>query len=235
MGASRLVDEALDRAAAVSPALLVLRGRSNGPADPPWSAVLDALAPALEATPREELQALLRRDARPILMGLPGMAALAARMPEPRSSALEDPERRQPRALEALFRWLGRLATERPVVLVLEDLHRRRCRDARLRDVRRADRPGRADGPGAHVPAGPPHPGAPAPREPLGHRGRPPAPGPRGSRPACPTRDRRPDRGHRGGAAVGVHRGPGRGAVGGLAAGGRGAGRRAPRAAQHVA
>ena len=122
MGASRLIDESLERAAARPHAPLVLRGRSNGPADPPWSAVLDALAPAIAARPREELEALLRRDARPILVGLPVMATLAARMPEPRSSALEDPERRQPRALEALFRWLGRLAAERPVLLVLEDL-----------------------------------------------------------------------------------------------------------------
>jgi len=124
MGASRLLDEALERAAAMSPAPLVLRGRSDGPADPPWSAVLDALGPAIADRPQEELRALLRRDARPILVGLPGMAALAATMPEPRSSALEDPERRQPRALEAVLRWLGRLAAERPVVLVLEDLQR---------------------------------------------------------------------------------------------------------------
>ena len=51
------------------------------------------------------------------------MAAMAAGIPAPRSSALEDPERRQPRALEGLLRWLGRVAAERPVVLVLEDLH----------------------------------------------------------------------------------------------------------------
>ncbi len=50
------------------------------------------------------------------------MGALAAGMPAPRTSALADPERRQPRALEALLRWLGRVATERPIVLVLEDL-----------------------------------------------------------------------------------------------------------------
>ncbi|HEY5435478.1 MAG TPA: AAA family ATPase, partial [Candidatus Limnocylindrales bacterium] len=124
MGASRLLDEALERAAAMSPAPLVLRGRSDGPADPPWSAVLDALGPAIADRPQEELRALLRRDARPILVGLPAMAALAATMREPRSSALEDPERRQPRALEAVLRWLGRLAAERPVVLVLEDLQR---------------------------------------------------------------------------------------------------------------
>ena len=123
MGATRLVDEALERAAAGPVVPLVLRGCSNGPADPPWAAVLEALAPAFARRPVEELQALLRRDARPIVAGLPAMAALAAGMPALRSSALEDPERRQPRALEALLRWLGRVAAERPVVLVLEDLH----------------------------------------------------------------------------------------------------------------
>jgi len=124
MGTSRLLDEALERAGAGPSAPLVLRGQSNGPADPPWSAVLDALAPVIATRPPDELRALLRRDARPIVAGLPGMAALAAAMPEPRSSALEDPEHRQPRALEALLRWLGRLAVERPVTLVLEDLHK---------------------------------------------------------------------------------------------------------------
>ena len=123
MGATRLVDEALERAAAGPAAPLVLRGRSYGPADPPWAAVLEALAPVIAGRPAAELQTLLRRDARPIVAGLPGMAALAAGIPAPRSSALEDPERRQPRALEGLLRWLGRVAAERPVVLVLEDLH----------------------------------------------------------------------------------------------------------------
>ena len=123
MGTTRLIDEALERAAAGPVAPLVLRGRSHGPADPPWAAVLDALGPTLAQRPVEELRALLRRHARPIVAGLPGMAALCAGMPEPRTSALEDPERRQPRAIEALLRWLGRLADERPVVLILEDLH----------------------------------------------------------------------------------------------------------------
>jgi DNA-binding CsgD family transcriptional regulator/tetratricopeptide (TPR) repeat protein len=123
MGATRLIDEALERAAAGPTPPLVLRGRSNGPVNPPWAAVLEALGPTLAQRPPEELQALLRRDARPIVTALPFMAALAAGMPAARSSALEDPERRQPRALEALLRWLGRLAIERPVILILEDLH----------------------------------------------------------------------------------------------------------------
>lgn len=123
IGASRLLDEALARAAARPVPPLVLRGRAHGPADPPWAAVLEALSPALEARPEDELLTLLRRDARPVLGSLPRMAGLAAGLPEPRQSALADPERRQPRALEAIFRWLGRVATERPIVLVLENLH----------------------------------------------------------------------------------------------------------------
>ena len=123
MGVSRLVDEALERASAAPSPALVLRGRSYGPADPPWAAVLDALGPILASRPRDELARLLARDARPILLDLPGMAEIAAGLPAPRQSALEDPERRQPRALEALLRWLGRLAVERPVILALEDLH----------------------------------------------------------------------------------------------------------------
>ena len=122
MGASRFLDQVLDRAAGAAAPPLILRGRANGPVDPPWSAILEAIAPLLAARPDEELLGLLRRDARPILAGLPRIGALAAGTPTPRPSALADPERRQPRALEALLRWLGRVAAERPIVLALEDL-----------------------------------------------------------------------------------------------------------------
>ena len=123
MGASRFLDQALERAGARPEPPLILRGRANGPVDPPWTAVLDALGPLIDARPDDELRALLQRDARPLLLGLPRLAALAAGMPQPRTSALADPERRQPRALEALMRWLGRVAAERPIVVALEDLH----------------------------------------------------------------------------------------------------------------
>ncbi len=123
MGVTRFVDAALDAATALPEPPLVLRGRASGPIDPPWAALLDALAPVLATRPREELVALLHRDARPVLTAIPSLAVLAAGLATPRTSALSDPERRQPRALESLFRWLGRLAAERPVVLVLEDLH----------------------------------------------------------------------------------------------------------------
>ncbi len=123
MGVSRFIDEALNRTAATPEPPLVLRGRAYGPADPPWASVLAALEPVLVTRPRAELVSLLRRDAGPILRELPALAGLADGVAGSRSSALADPERRQPRALEALLRWLGRLSNERPVVLALEDLH----------------------------------------------------------------------------------------------------------------
>ncbi len=123
IGVSRFLDEGLARVTRSPAGPLVLRGRAHGPAEPPWRSVLDALGPLLALRPEEELAGLLRRDARPILASLPGLAGLAATVPAPAASALADPERRQPRALEAILRWLGRVAAERPLVLVLEDLH----------------------------------------------------------------------------------------------------------------
>ena len=123
MGASRFVDQVLERAEARPQRPVILRGRANGPVDPPWASVLEALGPLVDRRGDDELRALLRRDARPLLLGLPRMAELAAGMPDPLTSALADPERRQPRALEALLRWLGRVAAECPIVLALEDLH----------------------------------------------------------------------------------------------------------------
>src|SRR3954452_3461804 len=123
LGVTRFVDEAFERATASAEAPVVLRGRAHGPVDAPWAAVLEAIAPALADRPDEELIALLRRDAGPVLRQVPALAALARGLAVPRTSALADPERRQPRALESLLRWLGRRAVERPIVLALEDLH----------------------------------------------------------------------------------------------------------------
>jgi DNA-binding CsgD family transcriptional regulator/tetratricopeptide (TPR) repeat protein len=123
IGVTRFLDEGLARIAAKPGAPLVLRARAHGPAEPPWASVLAALDPLLAARPAAELEQLLRRDARPLLVGHPGVARLASRVPAPVTSALADPERTQPRAIEAILRWLGRVAAERPIMLVLEDLH----------------------------------------------------------------------------------------------------------------
>jgi DNA-binding CsgD family transcriptional regulator/tetratricopeptide (TPR) repeat protein len=124
IGSSRFLDEALDRVLARgAEAPLVLRGRANGPVDTPWSAVLEALGPLVAQRDPGELRELLARDARPILLQLPGVRELAIDVPAPATSELADLERRQPRAVEPLLRWLGRVARERPIVLTLEDLH----------------------------------------------------------------------------------------------------------------
>ncbi len=123
IGVTRFIDEALDRIGARPQPPLVLRGQAHGPVDPPWAAVLDAIGPLVADRPAAEVDALLAHDGRTILLGLPGMAERAERVPGPRASDLADPERRQPRALESILRWLGRVAAERPIVIVLEDLH----------------------------------------------------------------------------------------------------------------
>src|SRR5690349_10127843 len=123
MGATRFLDESLARAVEGPEPPLVLRGRAHGPVDPPWAAVIEALEPLLATRPPDEVRQLLRRDAGPILRAMPSLAALVEDQARPRDSALADPERRQPRALSVLLRWLGRLAEERPIVIALEDLH----------------------------------------------------------------------------------------------------------------
>jgi DNA-binding CsgD family transcriptional regulator/tetratricopeptide (TPR) repeat protein len=123
LGATRFLDEALGRMTGATDPPLLLRGRSHGPGDRPYAALLDAIEPILGERGSDEIDALLDTDARAILAGLPAMAArIGERAPMP-SGLLAHPERRQPRALEALFRWLGRLAEERHVLLALEDLH----------------------------------------------------------------------------------------------------------------
>jgi len=123
IGATRFLDEALTRMGASPAAPVILRAQAHGPAEAPWASVLAALDPLLDARPAEELEELLRRDARPLFVGRPGLARVAGRVPAPVTSALADPERTQPRAIEAVLRWLGRAARDRPILLVLEDVH----------------------------------------------------------------------------------------------------------------
>ena len=213
----------------------MLRGRAHGPVDPPWAAVLEAIGPLLADRPSEELIALLRRDAGPVLRQVPALATLARGLAVPRTSALADPERRQPRALESLLRWLGRRAVDRPIVLALEDLH---VADAATRAfatfVARIANEERI----ALVLSYQPdrltreHPL----RENLSiiDAGL-AAAGPRRPRAVHARRDRVAHRGDRGRAPVRLDRGPGLGAVGGLGRGRRGAGGGTAGAPQRVA
>ncbi len=123
IGTTRFLDEAMTRIGSRPSSPVILRARAHGPVEPPWASVLAALDPLLATRPAAELEGLLRRDARPLLIGRPGLARVAGRVPAPVTSALADPERAQPRAIEAILRWLGRVAADRPIILVLEDLH----------------------------------------------------------------------------------------------------------------
>ncbi len=126
VGISRFFDEATSRIAELSAPMTVLRGGAM-PAgtDEPYGPLVRAIGPALAALPDDELDAVL------------GPAAVElARLLPPLRARLEAggwsfdgirpgaPERRQARTMEGVLGMLGRLGERRPVVLVLEDLHR---------------------------------------------------------------------------------------------------------------
>ena len=97
----------------------------------PLYAVIDLLTQGLgwtrQDSPETKLakleQALVRAGfAVPeVLTPLAGLLSLP--LPAGASGSMSSPARRKQQALEALLAWLARLAAERPVVLVVEDLH----------------------------------------------------------------------------------------------------------------
>ena len=209
----------------------------HGPADPPWAAVLEALEPrprhapagrgrwpCCGATPARSCASCHRSPRSPTgVAGHPRQRARGPGAPPAAraggAAALAGPPRR---------RAAGGPGARGPP--------RRRCRDPGLRDVRRPDRPRRADRARALVPARPPHARAPAAREPGGHRRR------ASGRPSAWT-SRRFARREIAGLIEGIEgERPSASIVvlvaersGGLAARRGGAGRRPPRAAQRDA
>jgi len=112
LGASRLVDELSGRLARLTDPWTIVRARSWAPwAGRPLDDVVVPLARAIDALPASEREAIV---------GSSG----DLRRPDPTARAATGPERRQARRLEAVHGALTRLAAERPVLLVLEDLHR---------------------------------------------------------------------------------------------------------------
>ena len=145
------------------------------------------------------------------------------------------PERRQARLLEGILGVLGRLGERRPVLLVIEDLHRADAGTRTLVDVPRPDRPRPARGDRRYLPGRRDPPRRPVGGRPAVPRGRPAPAGPPDSRAARTGRPGPPHRVHRGGAAVGQRPGRGRRAVGWPPARGRGAPGRPARAADGLA
>jgi DNA-binding CsgD family transcriptional regulator/tetratricopeptide (TPR) repeat protein len=129
MGASRLLDELGSRIVSAPGRPLFLLHSDRLPAwrGNPYRPIRAALETHLRALAPSAVGALVEPAAEilgPLLAGIPGVPAVEASRP----GAIE---RRAERTLEALRGLLGRLATDRPVVLQLEDLHEM---DAATRD-----------------------------------------------------------------------------------------------------
>ena len=124
MGASRFLDEASGRLTGSAGGLTVLRGRSHGPADPPYAALTAALGPTVGELPDDELLRVLGPGVGDAVRLFPFLADRFERAGvDVAAPPIASPERRQPRVIEALHGVLDRLAATRPVLLVLEDLH----------------------------------------------------------------------------------------------------------------
>jgi DNA-binding CsgD family transcriptional regulator/tetratricopeptide (TPR) repeat protein len=126
VGITRFIDEAVERIGGLSEPMRVLRGGAM-PAgtDEPYGPVIRAVGPALDDLSDDDLDAVLGPATDDLARILPGVArrldSSGRSRPAGRSGA---PERRQARVLEGVLGMLGRLGERRPIVLVLEDVHR---------------------------------------------------------------------------------------------------------------
>ncbi len=126
VGTTRFMDEVISRVDALQEPMTVLRGCAFGPAtDTPYAPLVRALRPALAALPDDDLAAVMGSATEELLRLLPELGTRLGKHREPGSVALTTvPERRQARMLEGVLGVLGRLGERRPVLLVIEDLHR---------------------------------------------------------------------------------------------------------------
>jgi DNA-binding CsgD family transcriptional regulator/tetratricopeptide (TPR) repeat protein len=124
VGATRFVDETIRRVAGLPEPMTVLRGRAYGRGtDTPYGPVIRALGPVLADLPDAELGAVLGSATGELLRLVPALGERVggSAAAGPSSAA---PERRQARLLEGILGAIGRLGQRRPVLLVIEDLHR---------------------------------------------------------------------------------------------------------------
>ena len=126
VGATRFIDEAVRRVAAIREPMLVVRGGAFGPGtDRPYAPVIRALRPVLAALTDEELRTVTGSAGDELLRLLPELATrIGSDDDAARQVWTTVPERRQARLLESVLGVLGRLGEMRPVLLVIEDLHR---------------------------------------------------------------------------------------------------------------
>ena len=126
VGTSRFIDEAIRRVSGLQEPMTVMRGAAYGNAtDAPYQPLIRALRAALEELPDDDLGEVLGTATEEIVRLIPG---LASRVDGTRGAGRRlgtvVPERRQPRLLEGVLGVVGRLGERRPVLLIIEDLHR---------------------------------------------------------------------------------------------------------------
>lgn len=99
---------------------LVLAGRCDEEIGVPYQPFVEALRQAIGAASPAELPAMLGRFGGDLVRLLPELVEQAGRLPRPLEA---DAEMERGRLLEAISAWLEAMASERPVLLVLDDLH----------------------------------------------------------------------------------------------------------------
>jgi DNA-binding CsgD family transcriptional regulator/tetratricopeptide (TPR) repeat protein len=126
VGSSRFIDEVIRRVAGLQEPMAVLRGGAFGSrTDAPYGSLVRALDPVLRDLPDEDLVAVLGSATDELGRLLPEIAQrVAGEEAVDRRVLTVVPERRQARLLEGILGVLGRLGERRPVLLVIEDLHR---------------------------------------------------------------------------------------------------------------
>ena len=134
IGISRFFDESIVRIANLHEPMTVLRGRAMpAGADEGFGPLVRALEPALAAMPASELIDILGPTAGDLIRLMPSVGITLTESGHPvERRPPGDPERRSARIMEGVLGVLGRLGEQRPVVLILEDLHRA---DAATRDL----------------------------------------------------------------------------------------------------
>jgi DNA-binding CsgD family transcriptional regulator len=126
LGASRFIDEAVVRIGRLETAYTVIRCRAEAdPAARPYGPLVAGLDRLLRALPDAELGLVVEPSGAELARLVPSLAPRLENLGlVPAHPTVSDPERRQPRLLEGVLGILSRLGERRPIMLVLEDLHR---------------------------------------------------------------------------------------------------------------
>ena len=107
-------------AQAYSEGATVLAGRCDEDLSVPFQLFVEPLRQFVDHTPDEELPERLGRYGGELVRLVPELAQRVPGLPPPLSA---DPESERYRVFEAVASWLGSVSSDRPLLLVLDDLH----------------------------------------------------------------------------------------------------------------